>query len=308
MSEYNHISVQKNKSIYYLNVKPDGIYVDCTFGRGGHSLEILKKLSEKGLLISIDKDREAKEYYDNSFNKRKNHIFVYDSFSNLENILNDLSIKFVDGFLFDFGLSSPMLDNPKRGFSYKMDGPLDMRMDQNQKFDAKNLVNNYSFEQLNNVFKKFGDIKNPRYVSSAIIKYRENKPIKTTFELVEILRGSVHKKELNQKKHFARVYFQAIRMEVNKELYEINLAINAALKFLNKKGRIVTISFHSLEEKEVKKCFNNTLNKIYPKELPINNVDNEFKIINIKDKWVDKKEIEVNNRSRSSLLKIIERN
>lgn len=308
MSQYKHISVQKNKSIDYLNIKPNGIYVDCTFGRGGHSLEILKRINNDGKLISIDKDKDAKNYYENEFEKKDNHIFVYDTFSNLEKILNKLNVKFVDGFLFDFGLSSPMLDNPKRGFSYKYDGPLDMRMDQNQEFDAKKLINTYTFEQLNKIFKEYGDVKNPKYVSSAIIKYREKKIIETTLELVEILRESVHKKDLNQKKHFARVYFQAIRMEVNKELYEINSAINVALKYLNKKGRIVTISFHSLEEKEVKKCFNKTLHKIYPKELPINNIDNEFKIINVKDKWVDNKEVEDNNRARSSLLKIIERN
>lgn len=308
MSVYKHISVQKNKSIDYLNIKPDGVYVDCTFGRGGHSLEILKRLNENGKLISIDKDQEAKEYYEKEFEKRKNHIFIFDSFSNLEKMLNDLKIKLVDGFLFDFGLSSPMLDNPKRGFSYKSDGPLDMRMDQNQKFSAKELINNYSFDELNRIFRYYGDVKFPKYVSKAIIEYRENKKIETTTELVEIIRKSVHKKELNQKKHFARVYFQAIRMEVNKELDEINLALTTALKYLNKKGRIVTISFHSLEEKEVKKCFSKTLNKIYPKELPINNIDNEFKIINIKDKWVDNKEVKDNNRARSSLLKIIERN
>lgn len=303
-----HISVQLDNAIENLNVQENKVYVDCTFGRGGHSLLILKKLNNTGKLLSIDKDKDAYQYYLDNFPKSNNHIFVNDSFSNLENILRKNNIDKVDGFLFDFGLSSPQLDNASRGFSYKLDGPLDMRMNQDQKIDAKYIVNNYSYEQLNHIFKKYGDIKNPHYVIKAIVDYRKSNEINSTLQLVDIIRNSVNKKELNQKKHFARLYFQAIRMEVNNELFEIKNAIDTALKYLNHKGRIVTISFHSLEEKEVKTSFNKTLNQIYPKELPINNIENEYKIINIKNKWADKVEIDANNRSRSSLLKVIERN
>lgn len=303
-----HISVQLDNAIEHLKVEENKIYVDCTFGRGGHSLQILKKLNNTGLLLSIDKDKEAYQYYLDNFPKHSNHIFVNDSFSNLDNILIANKLTKIDGFLFDFGLSSPQLDNAYRGFSYKLDGPLDMRMNQEQKIDAKYIINNYTYEQLNLIFKKYGDIKNPHFVIKAIIDYRKNKEINSTLELVEIIRNSVNKKELNQKKHFARLYFQAIRMEVNNELYEIKNAIDTALKYLNHKGRIVTISFHSLEEKEVKNSFNKTLNQIYPKELPINNLENEYKIINVKNKWAEKNEIDANNRSRSSLLKVIERN
>lgn len=303
----NHISVQKDKSIDYLNVKENGIYFDCTFGRGGHSLEILKRLNNTGLLISIDKDKDAQKYYEDHFEKFNNHKFVKDTFSNLEKIIKDLNIKEIDGFIFDFGVSSPMLDNPTRGFSYKQDARLDMRMDQTKAFDAYQLINSYSYEQLNNIFKKYGEINNPSYVSKAIVKYRNTKPIETTMELVDIIRNSVHKKELYKKKHFSRVYFQAIRMEVNNELNEIHLGIETAMKYLADKGRIVTISFHSLEEKEVKKILNKFKNDIYPKELPINNLKNQYRILNIKNKWADKQELNINNRSRSSLLKVIER-
>lgn len=308
MNDFKHISVQKENAIKYLNVKSNGIYVDCTFGRGGHSIEILNMLNNSGLLISIDKDIEAYDFYKKTFPKFSNHVFVYDTFSNLDKILKELNINKVDGFLFDFGLSSPMLDNKCRGFSYKLDGPLDMRMNQNQKIDAKFIINNYSEKELTRVFKQYGEIKNPYYVIKEIMDSRKKKEINSTIELVEIIKKSVHKKEINQKKHFARQYFQALRIEVNNELGEIKSALKIALEKLSKKGRIVTISFHSLEEREVKNAYKKTLVNIYPKELPVNNIENEYKIINIKEKWASEDEINKNNRSRSSLLKVIERN
>lgn len=308
MNKFGHITVQKENAIEQLNIGLDKVYVDCTFGRGGHSKRILESLNNTGKLISIDKDIDALNYYNNEFEKYDNHIFVYDSFSNLENILQSLNIDKVDGFLFDFGVSSPMFDNKDRGFSYKLDGPLDMRMNQNQSLTAKNVINQYSEKDLYRIFKEYGEIKNPYYVIKAIIEYRKSKTITSTIELVEIIRKSVNYKELNQKKHFARQYFQAIRMEVNNELEEIKKAMQVALNHLNHKGRIVTISFHSLEEREIKKAFKSKLNIIYPKELPINNMENEYRIINIKDKWASKEEINNNNRARSSILRVIERN
>lgn len=308
MNKFGHITVQKENAIEQLNIGLDKVYVDCTFGRGGHSKKILESLNNTGKLISIDKDIDALNYYNNEFEKYDNHIFVYDSFSNLENILQSLNIDKVDGFLFDFGVSSPMFDNKDRGFSYKLDGPLDMRMNQNQSLTAKDVINQYSEKDLYRIFKEYGEIKNPYYVIKAIIEYRKSKTITSTIELVEIIRKSVNYKELNQKKHFARQYFQAIRMEVNNELEEIKKAMQVALNHLNHKGRIVTISFHSLEEREIKKAFKSKLNIIYPKELPINNMENEYRIINIKDKWASKEEINNNNRARSSILRVIERN
>lgn len=302
-----HISVQKDNVIELLNIKPNGIYVDCTFGRGGHSLAILEKLSKEGKLISIDRDETAYNFYLKEFEKKDNHIFVRDNFSNIKNILNQLNIDKVDGILYDFGVSSPQLDNKDRGFSYKLDGALDMRMNQNDKKSAYDVVNFYEKSRLINIFKKYGEIKNPTFVVNAIIKQREIKPINTTMELVEIIKNNVHKKELYQEKHFARKYFQAIRMEVNNELDEIKVSINDALEFLNSKGRIVTISFHSLEEKMLKDVYQQKTKNLIPKEIPINNIESEFKIINVKNKKASKEEIKSNHRSRSSLVKVIER-
>ena len=307
MEEYVHISVQKEKSINYLNIKKNGIYFDCTFGRGGHSLEILKKLDNTGLLISIDKDLDAFLYYKDFFPKYSNHIFVNDSFSNLKDILEKLSISKVDGFIFDFGVSSPMFDNPKRGFSYRFDSRLDMRMDQNQKLDAYWIINNYSVADLTKIFKNYGNVKNAYVISNSIDKARKIKPIVTTFDFLEIIKKSISKKEMYSNKSFANKYFQAIRIEVNNEMDEIEKGIKTALNFLNTKGRIVTISFHSLEEKIIKKAFLSTKNEIFPKEIPINNIKNEYRIINVKNRWANNEEIETNSRAHSSLLKIIER-
>lgn len=308
MKHNEHYSVQKDNAISNLNIKPDGIYVDCTFGRGGHSLEILKLLNKKGKLISIDRDKDAYDYYLNSFPKYENHIFVCDKFSNLDQILKDNNIDKVNGFLYDFGVSSPQLDNKDRGFSYKLDARLDMRMNQEDKLDALYVVNNYSKSDLINIFRKYGEINNPVYVVNAILKNRQKKPIYSTLELSEIIKNSVHKKELYQKKHYARKYFQAIRMEVNDELNEIKKSITIALNHLEHKGRIVTISFHSLEEKTIKNCYLEKNTNFIPKEIPINNLKNEFKIINVKQKRATKEETEINHRSRSSLIKVIERN
>ena len=308
MKHNEHYSVQKDNAINNLNIKSDGIYVDCTFGRGGHSLEILKLLNKNGKLISIDRDKDAYEYYLNTFPKYENHIFVNDKFSNLDKILKDLNIDKVDGFLYDFGVSSPQLDNKDRGFSYKLDARLDMRMNQDDKLDALFIVNNYSKSELNNIFRKYGEISNPTYVVNAIIDERQKKSINTTLELCEIIKNNVHKKELYQPKHYARKYFQAIRMEVNDELNEIKKSITSALEHLEHQGRIVTISFHSLEEKTIKECYNLKNTNFIPKEIPINNIKNEFKIINVKQKRATKEETEINHRSRSSLIKVIERN
>lgn len=307
MKHNEHYSVQKDNAIQNLNIKPDGIYIDCTFGRGGHSLEILKVLNKNGRLISIDRDKDAYKYFLEVFPKYDNHIFVNDKFSNLDKILKNLNIDKVDGFLYDFGVSSPQLDNKDRGFSYKLDARLDMRMDQDDKLDAMFIVNNYSKTDLINMFRKYGEISNPIYVVNAIITQRQKKPIYSTLELCEIIKNNVHKKELYQQKHYARKYFQAIRMEVNDELNEIKKSILVALDHLQHQGRIVTISFHSLEERAIKECYNQKNTNFIPKEIPINNVENEFKIINVKQKWASKEETTENHRSRSSLIKVIER-
>lgn len=301
-----HISVRLSDAVESLNIIKDGIYVDCTFGRGGHSLEILKQLGPKGKLFVFDLDQEAKKYFDQYFSKYKNCFFIKDNFRNLKIRLNEFNVSKIDGFLFDFGVSSPMLDNANRGFSFKLDARLDMRMNQLQELSAYEVINNYSKEKLINIFRTYGEINNPFLVVDAIVNYRNNKPIETTLELVEIIRSKTPIRFQREKKHFARTYFQAIRIEVNDELNSIKLALQDALEMLNPNGRIVTISFHSLEEKEVKKVYKNVLEPKLPKEIPINNKI-DFKIIKHKSKKASNEELEMNNRTRSSILKVIER-
>ncbi|BAC44115.1 16S rRNA (cytosine(1402)-N(4))-methyltransferase RsmH [Malacoplasma penetrans] len=301
-----HISVRLEDAVDSLNIQKDKIYVDCTFGRGGHSFEILKRLSSKGKLFVFDLDLDAKKYFDNNFSKFKNCFFIQDNFKNLKENLAKFDISKVDGFLFDFGVSSPMLDNANRGFSFKLDARLDMRMNQNQELSAYEVINNYSKEKLIQIFWKYGEIRNPVPVVDEIIKYRSNKPIETTLELVDIIRKRTPIKIQREKKHFARTYFQAIRIEVNDELNSIRKALSDALNMLSKNGRIVTISFHSLEEKEIKNTYKDVLESKIPKEVPINN-SFDFKIIKIKPKRASSSELEENNRTRSSFLKVIER-
>ncbi len=305
-SVFNHISVRLEDAVDCLNIKENGVYVDCTFGRGGHSLEILKKLNHTGKLIVFDLDEEAKDFYEKNFNEWKNIFFINNNFKYLKEELEKLSIFKVDGFLFDFGVSSPMFDNPERGFSFKKDAKLDMRMNQKQALSAFEIINFYEKEKLIDIFKKYGEISKPNFVVDEIIKEREKKHIYTTLELVEIIRRKTPKKLLNLKKHFARTYFQAIRIEVNDELNNIKHALSNALNMLNINGRIVTISFHSLEEKEIKKVYKKILEPKFPKEVPINN-KSDFKIIKIKSRKALQSELDKNYRTRSSILKVVER-
>lgn len=306
MNNKEHISVLLQESIEMLNIKPDGVYVDCTFGRGGHSLEILKKLSSKGHLYCFDQDMDAINFFNKNFVNYKNCTLIKSNFKNLKLELNKLNVNYVDGFLFDLGVSSPMFDVAERGFSYKLDGKLDMRMDQNQKLSAYDVINNYPKEKLLEIFRKYGEINNSYPVVENICKHRIQKPIETTNELVEIIKQKTPIKLLHQKKHFARTYFQAIRIEVNNEINVIVKALNDALDMLNLHGRIVTISFHSLEEKTINKVYKQKMESLnLPKEIPINN-ECLFKILKVKQKS-SSKELENNNRSRSAQLKAIER-
>ena len=213
-----HKSVLLESSIKALNIKPNGVYIDMTLGRGGHSELILSHLNSEGRLISIDQDIEAIEYCQEKFKNDPRIIIVKNNFANLKAIMTNLKIDFVDGILLDLGISSPQLDNSYRGFSYKQDGPLDMRMDLSNQMTASELINNMSASELTYIFKTYGDIKQPFQVVNNIIKYRSQKPIKTTMELVEIIKNSLPVKELYLSKHPAKVYFQALRIAVNDEI------------------------------------------------------------------------------------------
>ena len=298
-----HISVLLNESIEYLNLKEDSIIVDCTLGYAGHSSKILKKIP-KGFLYAFDQDSEAIKKADEKLKKISNNYKIINK--NFVNLKNEID-KNVDGILFDLGVSSPQLDEDYRGFSYHKESKLDMRMDQNNKLDAYKVVNEYSYEKLIDIFRKYGDEKYSTSIAKGIISKREEKPIETTIELSEIIKENVPEK-YRKKSHPARKIFQAIRIEVNDELNVFEIALKDALKLLKPNGRICVITFHSLEDKICKKIFNEV--STVPKELnnlPI--IPDEYKpkykiIANVVPK---KEEIEKNNRSRSARLRVIER-
>ena len=298
-----HISVLLEESINYLNIKDDSIIVDCTLGYGGHSSAILKKIPN-GFLYAFDQDEEAIKVAKKKLDKiSDNFQIINKNFVNL----NEEIKKPVDGILFDLGVSSPQLDEDYRGFSYHKDAKLDMRMNIKQKLSAYEVVNDYPYEKLIDIFKNYGEEKYSVSIAKAIIKNREKKPIETTFELAEIIKENVPIKYRN-KSHPARKIFQAIRIEVNDELNVFEKALNDALKLLKPKGRICVITFHSLEDRICKKVFKKVSS--LPKELenlPI--VPKEYKpkykiIANIKPAA---SEIEKNRRSRSARLRVIER-
>ncbi len=305
MNEFNyHYSVLKQEALDLLNIKPDGIYVDCTFGRGGHSSEIIKKLSDKGKLIVIDLDLEAEKYFKENFNFN-NVFFCHGNFKDIKSFLEELGINKVDGILYDFGVSSPQLDDPKRGFSYHQDSLLDMRMDQSKELTASKVLMTYSKKDLINIFRKYGDINYSEKVVDAIIEYRKNNSEISTLEFVDLIKANIPKKFLFQDKHPARQFFQALRIEVNDELKSIEISIKAASTLLNKNGRIVTISFHSLEDKIIKDYFRVLTESKIPKEILINE-KKEYEIIKTKYK-PSKEELEENNRSRSARIRCIEK-
>ncbi|KEZ22698.1 16S rRNA (cytosine(1402)-N(4))-methyltransferase RsmH [Ureaplasma diversum] len=307
-SNYNHhISVLLEESINILNIKPDGVYVDCTLGRCGHSKQILNRLNDNGLLICFDQDQTAIDYAKQIFANQNNVIVIKSNFKDLKKELIKRNITKVDGFIFDLGLSSPQLDDPNRGFSYQHNARLDMRMDQSQKLDAHYVINNYSFQQLCTIFSRYGEIKNPKRVVDAIIQQRQINPINTTFELVDIIKQNSPLKLLFNKKHPARLYFQAIRIEVNSELSILEQSLNDAISLLNVAGIIAVISFHSLEDRITKKVFSKYTKNTLPKEVPISNYFAQYSLVNNKT-VASEEEINANNRSRSSILRAMIKN
>ncbi|MDR0985684.1 MAG: 16S rRNA (cytosine(1402)-N(4))-methyltransferase RsmH [Mycoplasmataceae bacterium] len=302
-----HTPVLLNEVVDLMNVKPNGIYTDATAGRGGHSKEILKRLSSSGKLICIDTDIEAIHFLKDEFKNDSRVIVLHDNFKNIKNLLKNESIKGVDGILLDLGVSSPMFDDANRGFSYQHNVKLDMRMDQEQKLDAYFVVNKYDEKQLTSIFKKYGEINDCKNTVRAIINYRKNKTIESTNELVEIIKKSINPKKLHLKKHPATKYFQAIRIEVNHEIENLNLFLNEINNLLNICGRALIISFHSLEDRMVKQKFNYLSTVHIPKEVPIKDEKVNFKLINKKPIIATENEINNNYRSRSAKLRVIER-
>ncbi|MBQ7115137.1 MAG: 16S rRNA (cytosine(1402)-N(4))-methyltransferase RsmH [Clostridia bacterium] len=301
--EFNHISVLLQESVVALNVKPDGIYVDCTAGGGGHSAEVLKRLGENGRMILIDRDPDAIETVTNRFKDDKRVTVVHSNYSEIKSILDDLGIQGVDGIIADLGVSSHQLDTAERGFSFHYDAPLDMRMSQ-QGTTAEEIVNTYSQKELFNVINKYGEEKFASSVASAIVRAREKKRVETTLELAEIVSNAIPAK-FRRNGHPARKTFQAIRIEVNAELTVLENTLPDMFRCLNKGGVLAIISFHSLEDRIVKDYFR-TLKEgcTCPKDFPVCVCGKTPKAL-VKSSGVKAtgKEVNENNRSRSAKLR-----
>ena len=305
--EFNHISVLLNECIEGLNINPNGIYVDGAAGGGGHSAEILKKL-DCGKLISIDRDPDAITTISERFKNEPNSIIVNGCFGDMKKLLNDRGIYQVDGVLLDIGVSSHQLDTDERGFSFHKDAPLDMRMSQSGT-SAEDLVNDLSYEELRDIIYRYGEDKFAPSIAKGIVKAREEERITTTLQLAEIIKNSVPQK-VRREGHPARKTFQALRIEVNGELTQLENGLDEAFEMLSPKGRLAVISFHSLEDRIVKQkmaswCKGCTC----PKDFPVCVCGNvpKAKLVNRKPIEATQEELDKNPRSRSAKLRICEK-
>lgn len=304
--EFKHVTVLLNEAVDILDIKPDGIYVDGTLGGAGHSLEIVKKLTS-GKLICFDQDINAisaakvklKDFMDKT-------ILVHSNFENLREELNKLGIETIDGFLVDLGVSSHQLDVPERGFSYMQDAPLDMRMDNNAELSAYDVVNTYSEAELKRVIKDYGEENWSARIAKLIVERRATMPIRTTFELVDAIKAAIPKKMRDENQHPAKRTFQAIRIEVNRELDVIEKTLLAAVDMMNESGVLAVITFHSLEDRIVKNVFKKLqYSCTCPPEFPvcICNSKQVVEIITRKPILPSENEVEMNPRSRSAKLR-----
>ena len=304
MSE--HITVLKEEAVDALNIKDDEIYVDATLGGGGHSSLILSKL-KKGHLYSFDQDdyaiSRAKEKLDTVGN---NYTIIKSNFVNLKERLNELGVYHIDGILYDLGVSSFQFDMEERGFSYRLDGPLDMRMNQNQELSAKTIVNEWPVSKLIEIFYRYGEEKFAKQIAFQIDKVRHEKEISTTFELVDIIKSALPQKVLKQKGHPAKQVFQALRVAVNDELTVFEKSLLDALDMLNSDGRAVVITFQSLEDKICKSIFKEKSTLDIPEGLPvIIKEEAPFELISRKPILPSEEELNNNNRSHSAKMRIL---
>ncbi len=307
---FNHVSVLLKECIDGLNIKPNGIYVDGTLGGGGHSFKILQLL-ENGKLIGIDQDTDALKaaterlkIFEDKF------VPVHRNFSEIETVLDELGIKKIDGLLLDLGVSSFQLDEAERGFSYMNDGKLDMRMNQSDTFTAYDIVNTYSERKLTSIINEYGEENWANRIAKFIIEARTEKPIETTFELVEVIKKAIPAAARKDGPHPAKRTFQAIRIEVNNELKIIEQTIEATVKRLNKGGRIAIITFHSLEDRIVKTAYKNLAQGCTcPPEFPVCICGGKpkVKIISKKPILPSDEEVEMNPRARSAKLRVAEK-
>ncbi|WP_296141030.1 16S rRNA (cytosine(1402)-N(4))-methyltransferase RsmH [uncultured Anaerococcus sp.] len=304
--EFKHISVLADEVIENLNIKPDGIYVDLTLGKGGHSKRILENLSENGRLIALDQDKDALNAAKENLSDFSNVSYLKSNFENIDKVLDDLGISKIDGALMDIGVSSYQIDNAERGFSYMHDGPLDMRMDTSNELTAEKIVNEYSLDELQKIFSNYGEERFSRTIARKIVETRDEQRIDTTFKLRDLINKSIRSNEAHPEKRV----FQALRIEVNRELEVLENTLDKIIDHLNVDGRLCVITFHSLEDRIVKNTFKE-LEKdcICPPGLPlcVCNHKAKIKIINKKPIIAGKKELKDNSRSKSAKLRVCQR-
>lgn len=307
--EFKHIPVMLNECLEGLNLKDNGIYVDGTIGGAGHSSEILSR-TKTAKLVGIDRDTDALTVCKERLSKFSNRVtLIHDNFKNIKNILDDLGIESVDGILVDLGVSSYQLDNEERGFSFRYNSKLDMRMNKEQKLSAYDVVNTYSLEELKNVIKDYGEERFAHSIARKIVQYREKQEIQTTGELKDIILKSVPRYKGNDGSSNVQRTFQAIRIEVNQELTGLSDFIRAAMEKLKPQGRLVILTFHSLEDRIVKHTFRDlSTSCVCPSDFPICvcNHKAEGKLVN-KMSVATQEEIQRNSRSASAKLRIIEK-
>lgn len=306
-----HVSVLLHETVDLLNVKPDGIYVDGTLGRGGHAGLLISKL-KTGHLYAFDKDETAIE---ESKINLKDHLdkvtFIHDDFRHMKEALHERGIDAVDGVMMDLGVSSPQFDDPTRGFSYRYDARLDMRMDQSQTLDAWQIVNSYEYAALVRILQQYGEERYAKQIARAIERKRQEHSIDTTFELVDVIRSALPERVLHGKGHPAKQTFQALRIEVNDELGALQRGLEEACSLLKSGGRCAVITFHSLEDRMVKTAFRNLSSApfVEPK-LPVKQSQMEqasFLLVTRKPVVADEGELEENHRAHSAKLRVIEK-
>ena len=310
MSEFHHISVLLQECIDGLNIKPDGIYIDGTLGGAGHSSQIVKRLTT-GRLIGIDRDPVALKAAGERLERYKDNVtLVHSNFCEMAQVVKDLGLPGVDGILLDLGVSSPQLDEVSRGFSYMADAPLDMRMNNEDLLTAYTVVNAWSQDELKRILFDYGEERYAPRIAGAICRYREEKPIETTLELVDIIRSAMPAQALREKQHPAKRSFQAIRIAVNDELGSVERAMEAAIPLLNPGGRLAVITFHSLEDRIVKNAMAEAAKGCTcPPNFPVCVCGKkpQVKLISRKPIVASDEELEVNPRSRSAKLRVCEK-
>ena len=307
--EFKHIPVLFHEIMDIMAPQPGEVFVDCTLGGGGHSRGFLERMGDDGRLIGIDQDTNALQAAGANLAEFGDRVtYVHSNYNNLDEILNTYAPDGVDGILFDIGVSSHQLDEKDRGFSYMQDAPLDMRMNQSQKFSAWDVVNTYSEDELHRIIKEYGEERWAKRVAQFIVEFRKEKPVETTGELVDIIKRAIPKGAREEGSHPAKRTFQAIRIEVNDELGVLTRTISVAAKHLKKGGRLGIISFHSLEDRIVKDQFRYLASDcICPPELPFCQCDkvSEVKILTRKPVTATKEELEANSRSKSAKFRAV---